>query len=153
MAQANGDLSCDLGSYSGPGLYALGLRLGQSVTLAIGALGRHLLPAGAYVYVGSAWGPGGLAARVGRHLRSAPNAHWHVDYLRAAANPIALWLGPGEREECIWATRVLAHPAAQVIVPGFGSSDCNCPAHLACLGPTLPVELLPSDHFYRLEKG
>ena len=52
---------------SQPGTYALLLEATAIQDVPIGKLGvLHMLP-GIYVYVGSALGPGGLAARVGRH--------------------------------------------------------------------------------------
>ena len=48
----------------------------------MGALGRIELQAGTWLYVGSARGPGGLAARVGRHWRDGVPKHWHMDYLK-----------------------------------------------------------------------
>ena len=111
--------------------------------ITIGALGAHAFPAGQYLYVGSAWGPGGLAARVGRHLRGDGAVHWHVDYLRAQAEPVALWWAAHARDECAWAGHLLAHPGAEIVVPRFGASDCACAAHLARVGETLSL----SDFF------
>ena len=113
-----------------PGTYAIHLRVAESVSCVVGALGRHTFPAGDYIYVGSAWGPGGLAARVGRHLRGSGKRHWHIDYLRPYAHPVEVWLAPQVRSECAWAQALLAQPAAQVIVPRFGASDCTCATHL-----------------------
>lgn len=121
-------------NYQAPGLYALGLLLPHATEIRVGALGTWPFPAGGYVYVGSARGSGGLAARVRRHLRGGKVRHWHIDYLRAVSRPIALWMAPGARDECSWARHLLAQPGAEVIVPGFGASDCACPAHLAHLG-------------------
>lgn len=135
-----------------PGLYALGLVLPHPTTLDVGALGAHTLSPGYYVYVGSAWGPGGLAARVSRHVRGDGRPHWHVDYLRRVAEPVALWLGPGARDECAWAQALLVRPDAHVVVPRFGASDCNCAAHLAWLGETpVTAELFPSAEFAPLD--
>ncbi len=117
-----------------PGTYALGLRLDAPAECEIGALGRHSFPAGYYIYVGSAWGPGGLAARVGRHLRGSGKLHWHIDYLRPCVRPVSLWLAPHARTECAWARLLLADPGARVIVPRFGASDCSCAAHLIYFG-------------------
>jgi Uri superfamily endonuclease len=72
---------------AGPGTYLLLLRLPQPTTLAVGRLGALALPAGWYVYVGSALG--GLGPRLRRHLRVAKPPHWHVDSLRAAPWPSA----------------------------------------------------------------
>jgi len=37
---------------------------------------------GIYCYCGSACGPGGLYARLKRHLDGHIKKHWHFDYLR-----------------------------------------------------------------------
>ncbi|HEX9029228.1 MAG TPA: DUF123 domain-containing protein, partial [Anaerolineales bacterium] len=51
-----------------PGSYVLYLRLSQRLELGVGRLGRLSFPAGEYLYLGSAGGPGGLRARLGRHI-------------------------------------------------------------------------------------
>lgn len=96
---------------------------------------------GLYAYVGSAHGPGGLRARVGRHLRRDKPRHWHVDALTALAvvTHVAYVVSP-ERLECAWAQAVSALPGARIPLPGFGSSDCRCPAHLFAL----PADPLPA---------
>ena len=115
----------------GPGTYVLILRLPRLATIAVGRLGRFQFPPGWYAYVGSARGPGGLAARVARHLRSPKPLHWHVDYLRAAARPEQVWYAAGiRRRECAWAAALSDLPGASIPVPRFGASDCRCPGHL-----------------------
>lgn len=114
----------------------------MSTQLDIGALGPWRLPQGLYVYVGSAWGSGGLRARVQRHLRGSSNPRWHVDYLRAVTTPVAVWLAPHNREECSWAQYLLALPQAEVIVPRFGASDCKCESHLVYMGNMQPAEIV-----------
>lgn len=87
------------------------------------------LPAGRYLYLGSARGPGGLRARIRRHLRADKRPHWHVDRLTAAARVAAVLAWP-EGGECSWCAAIRAR-GAEVTLPGFGSSDCRrCPAHL-----------------------
>jgi len=109
----------------------------EPVTLRIGRLGTHEFPAGYYAYAGSALGPGGLAARVGRHLRREKRLHWHIDYLLEAAEVVDVRVEPGsERRECEWARRLLAAGGA-VVAPGFGASDCRCATHLVFLGNNL----------------
>ena len=84
-----------------PGTYALVLRLSRRMEIVVGRLGVLEAQPGYYVYVGSALGPGGLAARLGRHLRREKTWHWHVDYLRAAAHVEELWYAPGKSNcEC-----------------------------------------------------
>lgn len=113
------------------GTYALVMRLSHRLAIDVGQLGRFEFPAGWYAYVGSAVGPGGLAARVGRHRRASKTLHWHVDYLRAHARAIAVWYAIGDWDrECAWAAALSILPGASVPVPGFGSSDCRCAAHL-----------------------
>lgn len=115
-----------------PGTYALLLRADDEQTIEVGALGRMTVQVGLYVYVGSAFGPGGLQARVRRHVRAEGALHWHIDYLRAVTSPAAVWYtADPERRECRWATAVQALDGARAPLAGFGASDCGCPAHLA----------------------
>jgi Uri superfamily endonuclease len=123
------------------GTYALVLQLGQDTPVTVGRLGTFCFRAGYYVYVGSALGSGGLPARLARHHRQQKRLHWHVDYLLTHAHIIAVQVDTsGERQECIWAREWLATPGAQVPAPGFGASDCACPAHLAYLGHDRPQD-------------
>jgi len=121
-----------------PGTYALLLRADTAQRLEIGALGTMTVRPGAYVYVGSAFGPGGVRARVRRHARDDGARHWHVDYLRAVARLEAVWYTHDQtRRECAWATALRRRPDAAVPLGGFGASDCDCPGHLVAL-PTSP---------------
>lgn len=114
------------------GCYALVLRLAAPRTLDVGALGRVYFPAGTYIYCGSAWGAGGLRARVGHHLSRGAAARWHVDVLRRIARPIAvgLWPGAPRAHECLLASALASQPGACRFPAHFGSSDCRCPGHL-----------------------
>jgi Uri superfamily endonuclease len=125
------------------GTYVLIVRVDQPLRLEVGRLGTITLSGGHYAYVGSAHGPGGLRARLNRHLRADKPLHWHIDYLTAAAPVIAIWLRASlERLECTWAQALIAR--GTVPVPRFGSSDCACPAHLIALAePTVPAALAP----------
>lgn len=114
------------------GVYALVFRLEELLRLDIGRLGERALEPGWYLYVGSARGPGGLAARLAYHFRPGKRPHWHVDYLTTRVKPLAVIFStqPSARE-CAWVQRLLALPGVQAPWPGFGSSDCRqCPAHL-----------------------
>ena len=116
-----------------PGTYALFFHLKQKRWIAIGKSGRFSFPTGYYIYLGSAKGPGGLCARLGRHLRGPGHLHWHVDYLHRFARVIAVSYTIGEGQlECCWSQALAQLPGGQIIVPGFGASDCRsgCPAHL-----------------------
>ena len=113
------------------GTYALLIQLNQDITIVVGRLGTFRFPAGYYVYVGSAMGPGGLEARQARHRRREKALHWHIDYLLAHAEIVGIRTDESaERLECRWARDLLSRPGAEVVAPTMGSSDCACPSHL-----------------------
>lgn len=115
-----------------PGTYALILEADSEQDIEVGALGDVAVRTGIYVYVGSAFGPGGLRARVERHARGGGALHWHVDYLRRVTTVETVWYTHDPtRRECLWAKILRDWPASEGPVKGFGASDCNCPAHLA----------------------
>ncbi len=119
------------------GTYALFFFLPQSQEIAVGKLGCLFFPAGAYVYVGSAQGSGGLRARIKHHLRIADRPRWHIDYFRPHADLIGFWfVVGGEALECAWSQRLGRIDHARVIAPGFGAADCRkgCPAHFWWVG-------------------
>lgn len=113
-----------------PGAYALFFTLDAPLRLDIAALGFALAAPGAYAYCGSARGPGGLRARIARHLRPGKALHWHIDRLTAVGRVTAVAYTK-HGSECALFERLLAGPGASVPIPGFGSSDCRrCPSHL-----------------------
>lgn len=113
-----------------PGTYTLILQLPRDLIIPVGRLGPVPFRMGHYLYVGSARGPGGLRARLGRHLRLGKRRHWHIDYLRQHARPVEVWFTIGEKSfECHWRA-LLQEAGLSLPVPGFGASDCRCPAHL-----------------------
>jgi Uri superfamily endonuclease len=121
------------------GTYILILRLPNSQHIQIGKLGLFALGAGYYAYVGSAFGSGGLAGRLRHHQKVAPRPHWHIDYLRQAANLDAVWMQEsGTRREHEWAGILERMPGVSIPIARFGSSDCRCPAHLFYFGEGLP---------------
>lgn len=118
---------------AGPGTYALLIRMPAERTITVGQLGELDLNPGWYIYVGSALGPGGLAARLARHLKAVKTRRWHIDYLRAAAAPEAVWYtGSVVRQECHWAAIFARMKSSVVPLDGFGASDCRCRSHLFC---------------------
>ncbi len=113
-----------------PGCYVIVLFLRQHTDVGVGRLGILSLAPGYYCYVGSAFGPGGLRARLGRHARGAMRKRWHIDYLRAASEPIQLWFQTqSESRECAWA-EALGKGSVFRGIPRFGTSDCRCDTHL-----------------------
>lgn len=118
------------------GIYALILSLPVQQSIIVGRLGTFTFQPGFYIYVGSASGPGGLAGRLKRHCLSPTAAnpfrkHWHIDYLRQHAGVEQIWFAQIDRQhEHTWAEAAGQLPGASIPVPGFGSSDCRCLAHL-----------------------
>lgn len=114
-----------------PGTYALIYRCPTDIETAAGALGTVRLSAGYWVYVGSAFGPGGLRARIGHHIAPATRPHWHLDYIKCALVLREIWstTDPVKREHD-WAGILCAYRGAHCPIPGFGASDCACASHL-----------------------
>jgi Uri superfamily endonuclease len=113
-----------------PGTYALVLACASARRVRIGRLGLLHLQPGYYVYIGSAFGTGGLRARISHHEHIAQRPRWHVDYLRRRARLEVVWYIAGARCEHEWAACIGIMPGAATPMLGFGSSDCDCAAHL-----------------------
>ena len=113
------------------GTYILKIKVNISQNIEIGKLGNFTFKRGYYFYVGSAHGPGGVKARVTRHLKKNKVNRWHIDYLRSAGCVSDILVTYEKRKkECIWASNLNLSPLLSTPVIGFGSSDCNCPSHL-----------------------
>lgn len=120
---------------SAKGTYLLVLASTGERSVRIGRLGTLELRPGYYVYAGSAFGPGGLAARLGRHLRPSGRLRWHIDYLRAHTVPVEFWTIEGLRREHRWAAALGSLAGAAIPLAGFGASDCGCRSHLFFFEP------------------
>lgn len=114
-----------------PGTYLLHLILDRAVSITIGRLGRFKFNQGSYYYVGSAFGPGGLRARLRHHAKVSERPHWHIDYLRSQAILQAVWVSrDGRHLEHQWAEKISTLSQILPPVAGFGASDCACDSHL-----------------------
>ena len=119
----------ELGSQKGT--YALIFQVKQQFTCKVGKLGNFAGSPGSYVYVGSAFGPGGIQARIIHHLKLSPKPHWHLDYIRPYIQPVALCFSDASvRLEHQWASEISNMPGSQCHMHNFGSSDCTCLTHL-----------------------
>lgn len=120
-----------------PGTYALILRCSSRQSVRIGKLGNLCTENGYYVYVGSAFGPGGVRARIRHHLRISERPHWHMDYLRPVVEVEEVWFSyaPNPMEHR-WAVFFRAFEGAVIPSGEFGSSDCRCESHLFFFGST-----------------
>ncbi len=113
-----------------PGTYILILRSDARRTVQIGRWGELAVQLGYYLYVGSAFGPGGVRARVSRHARKGKTLRWHVDYLREVTELERVWYSYELRHlEHDWA-QMLSGLSRMAAIKGFGCSDCNCEGHL-----------------------
>lgn len=113
-----------------PGAYLLLLTLTEPMTVGLPHRPAVTLPAGRYLYAGSARGPGGIRARLARHMRADKRPHWHIDQLTRGGTVDGAWVLPGGNECAVVAA--LAHLPAPI--PGFGSTDCRtCVSHLLAL--------------------
>ncbi len=92
---------------------------------------EFFLSPGVYLYVGSAFGPGGIDKRVGRHLKKNKPLRWHLDYITASEDWEFLGCIPffEKRWECGIAA-LLNSLGIFEPVKGFGCSDCKCESHL-----------------------
>jgi Uri superfamily endonuclease len=96
----------------------------QMKRLEIGRLGSFPIIPGFYAYVGSACGAGGIRARIGHHLESVAEPHWHIDYLLGFALPIEVWYAISDRKlEQDWAELLQGAPFFREPIPRFGASD------------------------------
>lgn len=137
----------------------LHLQLKQATIIHIGASGEVRFAEGDYLYVGSAFGPGGVRARLSRHLQGKGNMHWHIDALRGAAHPVGgcyfiptmikRYQPPAEEMplwsfECRWSQALAALPEVSAPVPGFGASDCRsrCISHLLMIDPSRSLSVI-----------
>jgi Uri superfamily endonuclease len=122
------------------GAYLLRLSLKRPACVKPGALKRVTLPAGEYVYIGSA--RSGIAQRIARHLRLAETKkgkiHWHIDYLLVRPDTRITGFQPlPGKNECAVSKRIASRKGVSAPAPGFGSSDCRS----GC-----------KTHFYRIDK-
>jgi Uri superfamily endonuclease len=117
------------------GTYALVLANENDRVIRAGRVGPFELLRGHYIYVGSAFGPGGLKARLAHHAKISPRPHWHIDYLRAHAHLVEVWYTHDSRRcEHLWARLLGSMRGARTPAVGFGASDCRCSSHLFFFG-------------------
>ena len=113
-----------------PGTYALIMRADQVIAVTVGGLGAVRLDRGWYAYIGSALGPGGVGARVGRHLAGGA-LRWHLDYLRTHTRVAEVWYCFNQsRRESQWVATMTALPTSASVIDGFGASDSVHRSHL-----------------------
>ena len=110
------------------GTYCLLISLAKGRGIRIGKRDPHFFPKGFYCYIGSAMI--NLDKRVDRHLAIEKRFHWHIDWFLNYAKVYEVKVIRNlERLECSL-SRDLSAFSELSVMPGFGSSDCNCETHL-----------------------
>ncbi|MFO7169596.1 MAG: GIY-YIG nuclease family protein [Chloroflexota bacterium] len=115
------------------GTYLLILYLADEIAaLNVGRLGAFTFAAGYYLYVGSAFGPGGVNARLAYHQRrTKQRPRWHIDYLRERARLLEAWaIGWDVPIERPLVSALLEDGRLCAPVPGFGAGDSDLRSHL-----------------------
>jgi Uri superfamily endonuclease len=129
----------------GKGTYLLQLRALNVAQINVGKLGLLEVLPGYYAYLGSAFGPGGLNARIRRHLRRDKKLRWHIDYLRKFTLDTCAYYEETSRKECLFANE-LVEAGGRILQKGFGSSDCSCDSHLVYFEKQLPIKKYVVEH-------
>lgn len=112
-----------------PGIYICVFKLDFEQNIKVGKMGLILFRKGYYFYVGSAFGAGGLKARILRHSRKSTKLHWHIDYLKMPSSFAGCYVKFTDSTEEHKTASYLSD-FLEIPVPGFGSSDCKCSSHL-----------------------
>jgi len=115
------------------GSYVIVYSLNDISEVRVGSLGKVEFNPGIYFYCGSAFGSGGLASRIYRHISKPLKQFWHVDYLSQVSKPLRIWFTMSEKStECSLVRSLDKNQEISPFSRGFGSSDCKegCFAHL-----------------------
>jgi len=119
------------------GVYTLIIRMRRPEEIRIGRLGSKVFPEGYYSYTGSAYGRGAfnLNGRVKHHLEQKESMRWHIDYLlsvKSAEIEAVVFSEADVNRECEVSQSIGLLSGVEVIMTGFGSSDCRfgCRSHL-----------------------
>lgn len=112
------------------GSYILFIRINEEILIIL--QNKEIeLKSGYYLYIGSAFGAGGLASRLHRHIRKSKKKHWHIDQVTMSKSTSIEGIGVsiGKNIECQISSKLLDTSSFEPIV-GFGNSDCkSCPSH------------------------
>ncbi len=115
-----------------PGYYALLIKIQKKTIIDHPKFNKKTLDPGYYIYVGSARGPGGIAARIKRHVKKNKKKKWHIDYLTSKQDVKTILIGykcttkPEGEEKMSHTLEKIASPALEK----FGSTDKKDETHL-----------------------
>lgn len=110
--------------------YQIIFDLPAPVQISVGRFGSFAFPAGRYCYTGSA--RRAFEARIRRHLAKEKRLRWHIDYVLTAPGVRIVEVRRLTQPECA----VNRQTAGEIVVAGFGASDCRaaCGSHLKRIG-------------------
>ncbi len=112
---------------SAPGAYILQITIAESALVTIAGQSPTELTAGRYLYCGSAKGPGGLRARLARHMRRGESVHWHIDQLTERGIVIGSWIVPNGREcELVAMLGALPMPISELVAVIVCTAAATC---------------------------
>jgi Uri superfamily endonuclease len=135
------------------GSYIIVGELSEESCLNSGPFCGQLLPIGYYFYTGSAFGPGGLKARIGRHLKKGIRKFWHFDHFKEIIKIQEIWYSilSSTNLECQFIKKFQSLGSASFPILKFGSSDCHfgCPAHLV----RFSLETEVKNIYFHMESG
>jgi len=113
------------------GTYLLFIKIIEPVEITIKKK-SFFLNEGYYIYIGSAFGAGGLSSRLHRHLRKIKKKHWHIDQITTSKFSDIIGIGVllKQRVEC-GLSEIIESMEKTVPITGFGNSDCEkkCISH------------------------
>jgi Uri superfamily endonuclease len=111
------------------------VQLPQAIAILLGGRPPAVLDARRYLYCGSAKGPGGLRARIARHMRHGEALRWHIDRLTEAGHVPGVRTVVGDHE-CDLVAALAPLPAP---IKGFGSSAATGAGAICCAGRKISV--------------
>jgi len=116
----------------------------QMKRIDIGRLAEFDVAPGFYAYVGSAFGGGGLCARIGHHLESTASPYWHIDYLLQVAQPVEVWPLPAKNSSTTGPTSLRRHRNVAYLFPISARRITTAAVQVTCFTPS---DALPLDGF------
>lgn len=126
------------------GAYILLINLENDMDIRVGSLGTLHFSSGNYCYVGSARGPGGIEARVKRHLKKEKKLRWHIDYLMEHSEVEKVFIKEdGDEIETAGEISKIFES-----IPGFGASDSPLSSHLFRCEKEKLMDFLSSHRFH-----
>ena len=123
-------------TFNSNGTYLLYLKIDKPIDVVIRKK-ELTIDEGFYIYVGSAFGSGGLASRIHRHLRRRKKEHLHIDQITISQHCSILGIAAffNEKIECKIAQK-LSQIEEISPIKDFGNSDCK----RDCFGHFFQVE-------------